>query len=209
MNTRQTEMIIEKSDRTYQWIVAMIVYLVTVTIWLVFIWQQDRPYMWLGDRFLLMQRDHDIVIRFGIALTMKAVGWFVMFLLLFKYARLNDMMQNFTPPPRAVRFEQETETEMRLVSRTADNQLSRSRFQFAPSDWRLLVNELRIIKPRWNRKALENTRLFPGITAPQEFNKVSFEFERLGVIDGRPRHWRVTDQGWMMLHEVANMSVIT
>ena len=107
-NTRQTEMLINKSDHTKNWIVIVSGFLIAVTVWSMFLFAQDKPYLWLNGRFLLMRRDYDVVFRFGIALAMTAIGTLVLFLLMFKYARLNDMMQNFTPPPPAMRFEQET-----------------------------------------------------------------------------------------------------
>jgi len=178
------ETLLEKSDSTKAWAVATCAYLAVVTIWLVFIWQQDRPYMWLGDRFLLMQRDHDIVIRFGIALTMKAVGWFVMFLLLFKYARLNDMMQNFAPPPRAVRFEQETETEMRLVSRNPEQP---SRVIIAGQlismrRWRRLHSTLSFYNWKFTRDILEEAGTFRSLS--KNYPGIRDEFIRLGWVSG-------------------------
>jgi len=144
-----------------------------------------------------------------VSILMICIGSLVAVLQIFRYARLNEMMMDDSEPP-APRFENTVELPaVHLESRHSDNQLLRSRFKFSHSDWRVLVRELRIIKPRWNRKALENTGLFPKITAPGEFNRVNAEFERLGVIKGRPRHWTVTQQGWIDLHDAANMQVIT
>ena len=192
-NTRQTELLLDKSDHYMSRVAAWAIVTLIGLVAFIFILQDPAVrYMAAGGTLLMFSG-----------------GSFITLLYMMKYARVNGMMHDSSAPP-AVRFEQETEAPAaRIVSRTADNQLSLSRFQYSPSDWRLLIKELRITRHKWTRKALANTKLFPYVTAPGEFNKITKEFERLGVVDGRARNWYVTDAGWTMLHEVANLPVIT
>ena len=191
-NTRQTELLLDKSDHYMSRVAAWAIITLIGLVAFIFILQDPalRP------------------MAVGGTLLMFSGGSFITMLYMMKYARVNAMMHDSSGPP-AVRFEQETEPTARIVSRTADNQLSRSRFQFSPSDWRVLIKELRITRHKWTRKALANTKLFPYVTAPGEFNKITKEFERLGIVDGRARNWYVTEAGWIMLHEVANLQVLT
>lgn len=88
------------------------------------------------------------------------------------------------------------------------NLLLLTKYKFTPSEWRQLVRELRYIKPRWTRRALERSGLFLNITAPGVFAEVSEDFARVGVIAGKSYKWRVTNEGWEAMCKAAGLQVV-
>lgn len=135
-------------------------------------------------------------------------GWIAAVINAIIFVRLGSMNPK-QRPPRITTLESEAHNRaVRLEARPRENQLLRSRYEFSPSDWRLLVHHLQPNYPKWTRRALEKTRLFDKITAPGTFEEICSEFERLGVISGRMYMWRITNQGWADLREAANLRTV-
>ena len=199
-NTRQLEILIQQSNRALVWFWFWVAITAAGLFWLIVI-GSDTPYD---------------VIAYAVPVLAFVGGLFASVLFMFRYQRYNELQHRlYDEPPdeplgdSILDFQEQRPATARLQTQTSENQLLRSRYAFEPSDWRLLINALRPNYPRWTRRALDKTRLFPGITAPGEFGKVCEEFERLGVIRGKSYQWRVTREGWKMLHEAANFRVVT
>ena len=199
-NTRQLEILIQQSNRALVWFWFWVAITAAGLFWLIVI-GSDTPYD---------------VIAYAVPVLAFVGGLFASVLFMFRYQRYNELQHRlYDEPPdeplgdSILDFQEQRPATARLQTQTSENQLLRSRYEFEPSDWRLLINALRPNYPRWTRRALDKTRLFPGITAPGEFGKVCEEFERLGVIRGKSYQWRVTREGWKMLHEAANFRVVT
>ena len=130
-------------------------------------------------------------------------GWCWFFVSTVRFVRVGRLRE--APRLPAVRFDNVGDAPaMRLESRPRDNQLLRSRFQFGPSDYRLLVRELRLNDWKLTRAVLVDTKLFDSITAPGVYRSVVAEFERLEIV----RDGRVTGEGKRLLCAMGNMQVI-
>ena len=201
-NTRQLELLIQQSNRAKKLMLFWLTISVVGTFASVVIWMDK------STNYLL----------FGFTNAVMVCGFLFAVVEALTFARNNEMQWRFFENDEPhddglsesiLDFQEQRPATARLQTQTSENQLLRSRYEFEPSDWRLLINALRPNYPRWTRRALDKTRLFPGITAPGEFGKVCEEFERLGVIRGKSYQWRVTREGWKMLHEAANFRVVT
>lgn len=124
----------------------------------------------------------------------------------------DDLMipPGFSPPPS--RFDSTAPPPPQLdpaVSMTDEQWIRIRRFGFSPSDWRLLLKLLQRNEYKWQRQVLDDSKLFKNITAPNVFNDITKKFAAADVIDGKPRHYKVTEEGVVILHAAANLNIIT
>lgn len=99
---------------------------------------------------------------------------------------------------RTIRQEMPSPT-ARLTRRESNSTLKRGRYRFSIDEWERLLNALHENDGRWTRAALERADIFDRLT--RDFNEITAEFARMGVIAGGERKWRVTQNGWHILDE--------
>jgi len=168
-NTRQTELLLDKSDHYMSRVAAWAIVTLIGLVAFIFILQDPAVrYMAAGGTLLMFSG-----------------GSFITLLYMMKYARVNGMMHDSSGPP-AVRFEQEIEApaEIRIVSRNPEQpqRLIIAGQLISMRQWRRLASTLQYHNWHFTRDVLAEAGTFRSLTS--NFPKIKDEFIRLGWVSG-------------------------
>jgi len=199
-NTRQTELLLDKSDHYMSRVAAWAIITLIGLVAFIFILQDPAVrYMAAGGTLLMFSG-----------------GSFITLLYMMKYARVNGMMHDSSGPP-AVRFEQEIEAPDVHVVSTRGNQMLLSRYKFSHRQWWKLIGALRNWGRVWSRdNSLHESGIFTAaetgliLNASGVYSDLTKDFARMKIIQKRGGSWYVTEMGWAELHKSAGSNgVIT